>query len=152
MYGVLRNQIDGYTLFSYLLNDVIFLRLPHNWKYTKRGEGGGKGRLDLINRFVSDIFLCMSEARTCISNHIGRDLCNVQWLKWEVIVCFGIKGIVDNHRLSFLFNIKKSEKTKIKIHFELFRFSFHGENKKPCMHIWLSILFLLVTNGHNIYK
>lgn len=149
MYGVLQNQIDGYTLFSYLLNDVIFLRLPHNWKYTKRG---GKGRLDLINRFVSDIFLCMSEARTCISNHIGRDLCNVQWLKWEVIVCFGIKGIVDNHRLSFLFKIKKSEKTKIKIHFELFRFSFHGENKKPCMHIWLSILFLLVTNGHNIYK
>lgn len=70
-------------------------------------------------------------------------------LKWEVIVCFGIEGIVDNHWLTFLFKIKKGGGGKI--HFELFKFSFHNE-KKETMHIWLSIFFLLVTNGHNIYK
>jgi hypothetical protein len=78
MYGVLQNQIDGYTLFSYLLNDSIFLRLSHNWKYTKRG---GTGRLDSINRFVPATFVCMSEARICISNIISRGLCNVQWFE-----------------------------------------------------------------------
>ena len=52
------------------------------------------------------ICLCLSQARTWISNVICRGLFCVQWvqLRWEVIVGFlDIGGIDDHHCLNFLF-------------------------------------------------
>jgi hypothetical protein len=54
--------------------------------------------------------LCLSQARTWISNVICHGLLCVQWvqLRWEVIVCLvDIGGIDDHHCLNFLFiNLK----------------------------------------------
>ena len=59
--------------------------------------------LDPINRFNSATLLCLSKARTWISNVICRGLSSVQWVqsRWEVIVRFvDICWIDDHHCLN----------------------------------------------------
>jgi hypothetical protein len=62
--------------------------------------------LDSINRLNSTTFLCLSQARTWISNVICccSPFFAFSELRWEVIVCFvNIGGIVDYHYLYSLF-------------------------------------------------
>ena len=82
-----------YFLFIYVL--LLEIQLS-------RGEGW-----DPINRFNPATSLCLSQARTWISNIMLLSLIFVfNELRWEVIVCFvDIGGIVDHHCLNFLFII-----------------------------------------------
>ena len=71
----------------------------------------GEGR-DHINWFNLAIFMCLSQARTWISNVICYGLSCVLCvqLRWEVIVHFvDICGIDDHHCLNFLFTVRKSK-------------------------------------------
>jgi hypothetical protein len=60
---------------------------------------------DSINRLSSATFLCLSQARTCISNVRCYGRCCVHWVK-VIGDCFvAVGGIVDHHCLNFLFII-----------------------------------------------
>ena len=77
-------------------------------------------------------FLCLSQARTRISDRICCCLFCIQWvqLRWEVFVCFAdISGIDDHHCLNFLFIIS-----------EINIMIFHKRNDDFILHI-LSMCF-----------
>jgi hypothetical protein len=97
---------------------MVFLPFVYIWialdPVIKRGGLGSN------KSFNPATFLCLSQARTWISNVICHSLFCVQWvqLKWEVIVRFIDIGGIDNcHCLNFLFIIIREDPTII---FEMF--------------------------------
>ena len=71
---------------------LLIYELPLKWQLSK-GEGCGP-----INRFNSATMLCLSQARTLISNVICRGLFEVYWVqvRWEMIVRFVYIGWIDD--------------------------------------------------------
>ena len=63
-----------------------------------------------INRFNPATFWCLSQDRIWISNAICRGLFVFNCLRWKVVIHFvNIDGIVDHHRLNFVFITRNNE-------------------------------------------
>jgi hypothetical protein len=72
------------------------------WLYCGWTSNYQKMVWDPINRFNCSILLCLSEARTWISNATCYDLFVFSGLRWKVV---DIGGIADQHCFKFLFII-----------------------------------------------
>ena len=73
-----------------------------------------RGGWDVIKWFNPTTLLCLSQARTWISNVICHGLFCVQWVKMKGDCSFNIGGIVDHRCLNILFIKTQVWRKKIK--------------------------------------
>jgi len=82
--------VCGLFVFFFFIISVLLLEIQ-----LSVGEGG-----DPIDQFKLNTFLCLSQARTWISNVLCHGLLMLNELRWGVVVCFvDTGGIIDHHFL-----------------------------------------------------